>query len=120
MAPHRVLVVDDEFLVRIGTAETLKSAGFDVAEASDVESALALLRQDAGINLVCTDVHMPGEQNGVDLALWVRAHRPDTKIIVMSGYSTRWDCQPDIPFLAKPYNADHLVELARELLDGVA
>jgi len=86
MAQHRVLVVDDDFVVRFNTAETLGEAGFDVVEACDVASALIVLKRDSGVHLVCTDVHMPGKLNGIDLAKWVRDRRPDTKVIVMSGY----------------------------------
>ena len=118
MAPHRILVVDDDFLVRFDAAETLEDAGYDVIEACDVESALVVLKREQGIGLVCTDVNMPGELDGIDLAMMVRNLHPKTKIIVMSGLNRRSDCPVEIPFLTKPFQAGHLVELAREQLEA--
>jgi len=112
MAQHRVLVVDDDFMVRFNTAETLEEAGFDVVEARDVASALIVLKRDSGVHLVCTDVHMPGKLNGIDLAKWVRDHRPDTKVIVMSGCVRVCELPAEIPFLMKPFVSRHLIELA--------
>jgi len=116
MAPHRILVVDDEFLVRINTSDVLEEAGFEVIEALDAASALAILEEEPNIDLVCTDVHMPGELNGIDLAIQVQIRHPTTKVIVLSGYSRRSDCPAQIPHLTKPFQSDRLVALAREQL----
>ena len=116
MASHRILVVDDDLLVRINTAELLEEAGFEVIEALDAAGALAILEEESSIDLVCTDVHMPGELNGIDLAIQVRIRHPETKVIVMSGYSRRSDCPAEIPYLTKPFQSGRLVALAREQL----
>lgn len=116
MAPHRILIVDDDLLVRLNTVEILEAAGFEVIEACDVGSALVALKRDPRVGLVCTDVNMPGEINGIDLAMEVRNRRPEIKVIVMSGCSKRYDCPADMPFIAKPFRSNRLVELVREQL----
>jgi DNA-binding NtrC family response regulator len=116
---HRVLVVDDDFLVRLNTAEIFEEAGFEVIAACDVASALVVLKQDSSVGLVCTDVHMPGKLNGIDLATWLRNHHPDIKVIVMSCHSRSCDLPAGIPFISKPFVSRHLVELAREQLEAI-
>ena len=116
MASHRVLVVDDDFLVRINTTDLLEEAGFEVIEASDVAGAINILALNARIDLVCTDVRMPGELDGIDLAILVRNRHPETKVIVMSGYAGGRDCPAEIPFLTKPFHFSRLVELVRDQL----
>ncbi|WP_367576034.1 response regulator [Phenylobacterium montanum] len=74
MPSHHILVVDDDFLVRSHAVESLEKAGFRVVEAFGTAAGLAALKDNPGIKLVCTDVNMPGELNGMDLAMSVRAH----------------------------------------------
>jgi DNA-binding NtrC family response regulator len=114
MGSPTVLVVDDDFLVRINTAEILQEAGFEVIEAADAASALALLQQQPSIRLVCTDVQMPGELDGIDLARRLRERHPEMSVIIMSAYSKHGERLPDAPFLTKPFDAQRLVELARQ------
>lgn len=116
MARLSVLVVDDDFLVRLNTAAILEDAGFEVIEACDAASALALLRETSGIHLVCTDVQMPGELDGIDLVWRMRAEHPKTKVIIISGHANSFARAPDTPCLRKPFNPDHLVGLARQEL----
>jgi DNA-binding NtrC family response regulator len=119
MALHRILVVDDDSIFRMDTAETLKEAGFEVIEACDVASALVVLTQDPEVDLVCTDVNMPGELDGIDLAMRVRKRHPTTKVIVMSGCSRRLECPAEVPFLRKPVHSGRLVALAQEELGAL-
>ena len=116
MARPTVLIVDDDFLVRRNTAEILQDAGFEVVEASDAASALALLQDMPGFQLVCTDVQMPGELDGIDLALHVRVRHPEMRVIIVSAQSGLGDRLPDVPFLSKPFLESHLVDLARREL----
>ena len=115
MTSHRILVVDNDFLFRINTSEVLEEAGFEVIEALNAASALTILEEESGIDLVCTDVHMPGELNGIGLAIQVQIRHPETKVIVMSSYS-RSDFPAEIPYLKKPFQSSRLVALAREHL----
>ena len=112
----RVLVVEDDILVRIEIAETLEEAGFEVLEARDVASALTALSAVPDLHLVCTDVQMPGAQDGVALAIHVRERHPQTKVIVMSAVNNNPALPVGVPFLAKPFRSAHLVDLAQAQL----
>ena len=116
MASITILVVDDDFLVGLDTAEAFREAGFVVVVASDAASALSELQTQPSIQLVCTDVNMPGELDGVDLALLVRDQYPQTKVIVISAMSQNRDRLPSVPFVPKPYCSSRLVALASEQL----
>jgi CheY-like chemotaxis protein len=74
-----VLIVEDEFLVRIGTRAAVEIAGFDVLEAGDTDEAIAILATRNDIHLVFTDVHMPGSMDGLKLAHFVRDRWPPRK-----------------------------------------
>ena len=116
MTKPAVLIVDDDFLIRLHAADTLKDAGFEVVEASDAANALALLQEPPGFQLICTDVQMPGELDGIDLALRVLERHPDIRVIIMSAQSGHGDRLPSAPFLSKPFQASRLVDLARREL----
>jgi DNA-binding NtrC family response regulator len=116
MARPAVLLVEDDFLLRINTADILQEAGFEVVEASDAANALALLQEIPCFQLICTDVQMPGELDGIDLALRVRERHPEMRVIIMSSQSRHSDRLPSVPFLSKPFLASRLVDLARREL----
>lgn len=115
-----VLVVEDEFLVRIGTRAALEMAGFDVLEAGDTDEAIALLAARNDIRIIFTDVHMPGSMDGLKLAHFVRDRWPPVKIVATSGRAKISDS--DLPeggrFLPKPYSAAEVTETLRELIQG--
>jgi DNA-binding NtrC family response regulator len=119
MAPPLILVVDDDLLIRIHIAETLEEAGFDVIEACDAATALAMLQEYPGVQLVCTDVDMPGDLDGIALATHLREHHPHMKVIVISGFSKGRGLPQSIPFLAKPFLSARLLDLAHEQLGVV-
>ena len=81
----RILVVDDEHLVRNLTAQVLERAGYDVVSVGDAQSALELLEQN-DVDLVVSDVVMPG-LSGVELLNEIRDRRPDLPILLMTGGS---------------------------------
>jgi DNA-binding NtrC family response regulator len=116
MARPAVLIVDDDFLVRLHAADILEEAGFEVVEASDAANALALLQEMPCFQLICTDVQMPGELDGIGLALRVRERHPEIRVIIMSAQSRHGDRLPSVPFLSKPFQASRLVDLARREL----
>ena len=115
-----VLVVEDEFLVRIGTRAALEMAGFDILEAGDTDEAIAILGARNDISLIFTDVHMPGSMDGLKLAHFVRDRWPPVKIVATSGRTKISD--GDLPeggrFLPKPYSAAEITETLRELIRG--
>lgn len=102
--PIRVMVVEDEFLIRTVIVEQLEDAGFAVVEAADGEQALAILRRDTDLHVLLTDIRMPGEIDGWQLGRAARGLVPALRVIYVTGYS---DAVPDLEegerIIAKPY-----------------
>jgi CheY-like chemotaxis protein len=97
--------------------QMLEEAGFRVFEATNAEEAITLLETHLDINLVFTDIDMPGAMNGVRLAQAVRGRWPPIKIIATSGHSnfSRDDLPPGSLFIPKPYGFPSIVSAIREL-----
>ena len=115
----RVLLVDDEDLVRLSTAEMLADMGFEVVEAVSAAEALDLLLGGAAIDLLVTDHLMPG-MSGVDLAREAKTLRPGLPTLIMSGYADVEGIAPDLPRLAKPFRAPELTERLAAIMPGTA
>jgi CheY-like chemotaxis protein len=115
-----VLIVEDEPFVRMVAADSLGDCGLKTVEAADAGEALDLLEAHPEIELLFTDINMPGKVDGMGLARRAREVRPDVEIIVTSGREQL--CDADIPdagsFLAKPYNPRDLVALVLRKLMG--
>lgn len=111
-----VLVVEDEILVRVGLSEELQDAGYHVLEAPDGVSALAALNGTERIDLMFTDIRMPGGIDGWDLAERARALRPDLPVIYATGYSGE-DLRlvPGARFFKKPYRVGEVLAAIGEL-----
>ncbi|MBV8682104.1 MAG: response regulator [Caulobacteraceae bacterium] len=113
-----VLVVEDEGLVRLDAAESLRDAGFEVVEASDGREALEAMERRDDIGVVFTDIDMPGGIDGLELARRVRRVHPRTRLILTSG-SVRPDPRQmpaDGAFLSKPYSTDVVASTIRRML----
>ena len=115
-----VLLVEDEFLIRLDLADAFRRAGWTVYEAASGEEAIHLLHSPIGVGLVLTDVRMPGAVDGTTLAGWVRRERPAVRVAVMSGHY-----EPSLQerslldaFLTKPVAPELLVKQLAELMDG--
>jgi CheY-like chemotaxis protein len=80
-----ILVVEDEGLVRLDIAAYLRSRDFRVLEAGNAHEAIQLLIADHNIDLVFSDVSMPGGLNGIELARWVRKQRSGVQVLLTSG-----------------------------------
>lgn len=106
-----VLVVEDEFLVRLTAVDAIEDAGFTVLEAEDADRALELLQHRTDIGVLFTDIKMPGRVDGLELARVVRERWPAIKIILTSGHLYREDVDMplSVPFLQKPYRARELI-----------
>jgi PAS domain S-box-containing protein len=107
----RVLLVDDEPLVRTTAAHMLADLGYEVVECHSADAALALLGADT-FDIVVTDHLMPG-RSGAELGRIVRERWPSTELLIVSGYADVNDIAPDLPRLSKPFTQ---IELAQALL----
>ena len=115
----KVVVAEDDPLLRLDARQTLEDAGFDVVEAEDGASALATIEQDASVDVVFTDVQMPGPICGLDLARRVHILRPQTPVFVASGQAAEDEVHASgcRGFFRKPYALELVV---RELRAAVA
>ena len=116
-----VLVAEDDVIVRIVIADDLRFAGFEVIEAGSGTEALAHLSTDRHVDLILSDVQMPGRLNGIDLAVIVMDRFPQTRIILCSGSADGHELAgiSGIPFVDKPYRTETILALVAMLLkDG--
>jgi two-component system, response regulator PdtaR len=113
-----VLIVEDEFLVRMDTGAALETAGFDVIEAGDADEAIAILSARNDIRLIFTDVHMPGSMDGLKLVHFIRDRWPPVKVVATSGHArvTDSDLPEGVRFVPKPYSAAEITATLRELI----
>src|SRR3977135_3594291 len=108
-----ILVVEDEALIRMAISAFLQECGFMVLEASNAAEALAMIQSDqSALDLVFSDIRMPGEIDGFGLSKWIRENRRDLPVILVSGDKKKSDAAHELcaqePFLTKPYDM-HMV-----------
>jgi len=109
----RVLVTEDDPDVLTIAAETLRLSGYEVYTAANATEALAILKRGTPIDVLFTDIVMPGGINGIALAREARRLRPGIGVLLASGYSSeRINADDDMDFIAKPYQ---MPDLARHL-----
>ena len=115
-----ILVVEDEILIRMDLADYLRECGYHVIEASNADEAMAVLQSGRQVGVALSDVQMPGSMDGFGLARWVRANRPNTKVILTSGVNRSAELAADLcedgPIEAKPYDHRHLADRIRRSL----
>ena len=110
-----ILVVEDDLLVRSATAANLRDGGFEVIEANCGDEAVRLLRAEVPVDVVFSDINMPGSMDGLGLAEWLRRERPQIRMILTSGSTSTQLGEQDV-FLAKPYDHTELERRIRALL----
>ena len=120
-AGETILVVDDEPSVRVLLTEVLGELGYTLIEAADSISGLQILRSDVPIDLLITDVGLPGGMNGRQMADAGREVRPNLKTLFITGYAEnavfgRSQLGPGMQVLTKPFVVDTLVSRVRELM----
>ncbi|NMN05090.1 response regulator [Novosphingobium sp. SG919] len=118
-----VLVVDDEPLVRMLVVTALEDMGHTVLEAEDGAQGLKILQSEAAIDLVVTDVGLPGGMNGRQMADAARGHRPDTPVLFITGYAENaiignGHLEPGMQILTKPFAVGDLEQRVRAMLMG--
>jgi len=118
-----VLVVEDDDGIRDVTAEVLGDAGLAILTAPNGPAALEILRRPARVDLLFSDVVMPGGSNGVDLARAARTLRPGLAVLLTSGYGgpalSRYGAEGEYEVLAKPYTRAVLLERIGHILAGL-
>ena len=116
-----ILVVEDEVLIRLAIAEYLRECGYKVHEATHATEALAVLESpEVSVDIVFSDVVMPGEMDGFGLARWVRTNRPGVEVILTSTVDRSAEvagmlCEAG-PLMKKPYEPQSVVERIKQLL----
>jgi signal transduction histidine kinase/DNA-binding response OmpR family regulator len=103
----KVLVVEDVALIRMTTADMVEQIGFEAAQAGDGREALALLQQDEAIDILLTDLGLPG-MSGRELMTEALKLKPGLKVIVASGYSNPDDLPAGVLNLVKPFDMQQL------------
>jgi DNA-binding response OmpR family regulator len=116
-----VLLVEDEPIIRMGIGDYIRSQGYVVIEAGSGDRAMDIIRSGMPVDVIVTDVQMPGEHDGIDLALWARRNDPHIRIIIVSG-ATSGIAAPEIlgeegRIVPKPYRYEEIVARITELLN---
>jgi CheY-like chemotaxis protein len=119
-AGETVLVVEDELAVRELVLDVLGDLGYQALEAVDGPSGLRILQSDARIDLLVTDVGLPG-MNGRQVAEAARQHRPDLKVLFITGYAenaaiTAGFLAPGMEMMTKPFAMDALATRIRDMI----
>ena len=111
-----ILVVEDEFFVRLSIATFLRDAGYIVIEAASGEEAIALCKSGTSIELVFTDINLVGSASGWDVAECFRFERPDVPVLYTSGKSVETQrCVSRSEFVAKPYQSADILKACQRL-----
>lgn len=106
-----ILVVEDEVLVRMMVSDSLRDAGYQVIEAINADEAISVLKSGARIDLMLTDVRMPGSMDGLGLLEYCRDVFPALPVIITSGHLLPHDAltKGAADFLGKPYSFDYAI-----------
>ncbi len=123
VAKGKILVVEDQEAVRAVACGFLEDFGYDVVEAEDGLQALARLQETPDVDLMFSDVVMPGGLNGFDLAQAARGIRPDLKIVHTSGYPKGAMVHQEEPrfregfIIMKPYRREDLQKIIKDAME---
>ena len=115
----RILLVEDEFLIRLTLTEVLGDEGFDVTEAEDGEQAVELLHGPEVFDLLMTDVNLPGKLNGWAVADAARKERANLPVVFVSGGAEPPNgrcASPHDVFVQKPYTPSDVAAVARRMV----
>jgi CheY-like chemotaxis protein len=120
--PETVLVVEDEVLVRMVIADYLRECGYRVIEAGSAAEAITVLTSPEPVDIVFSDIQMPGEMDGFGLATWIRRNQPWLKVLLTSGNAraatTAGDLCEEGPLEQKPYHPQTILTRIQQLLAG--
>ena len=116
-----VLLVEDEVMISNLVADCLSESGFRVHEVTTADEALRFIKSDASVDVLFTDINLPGGMNGAELAEWARELRPEMPIVYVSGRYKISEISPLVPrslFVAKPYDPNDICALLTRLTGG--
>jgi CheY-like chemotaxis protein len=118
-----VLIIDDEPTIRMLVAEILQENGYTAIEADSGPNGLRILQSDARIDLLITDVGLPGGLNGRQVADAARAVRPNLKVLFITGFAengliANGYLAPDMAVITKPFVLSALSQKIRDLIEG--
>src|SRR4030081_2475821 len=116
--PPKVLVVEDEMMLRMRAVDIVEDAGFTPIEAVNADVAFAILESRSDIDLLLTDIQMPGTMDGLKLAHAVHARWPSIKIMLVSGQVTPTETEKPIHsrFSGKPLEIKNMIAELQEML----
>jgi CheY-like chemotaxis protein len=110
--PLAVLIVEDEFLVRWAAAEFLRERGYAVIEATNVADAISIFELGTHVDIVFSDIHMPGGPTGHALADWLDQNHPNVSLLLTSASANEAENVSPSPkrrFIAKPYELGDII-----------
>jgi two-component system NtrC family sensor kinase len=113
-----VLVVEDNADVRAVTVSLLEQLGYRTIAVEHATAALEALGHSRAVNIIFSDVVLPGQTDGLLLARAVKARYPDIPVVLTTGYARVFDSEPEFPVLRKPYQISALGRIIREALDA--
>ena len=110
-----ILVVEDEFLIRLMISELVRDSGYQVIEACNADEGIDIVRSGVHLDLIFSDIRMPGSMDGLGLLQWVKVTRPDLPVIITSAHfdpATAIKCGA-AHFVMKPYDMNVVLSLIR-------
>lgn len=115
-----ILVVEDEVLIRMAISQYLRECGYRVIEAANADEALQVLKSENPVDLVLSDIEMPGTMDGFGLAQWIRKNKDGVEVILVGSpersAKTAGELCESGPTLAKPYEPQILLNAIRKQL----
>src|SRR5262245_61167731 len=118
-APAAIMVVEDEYFIRVMIADELRSSGFEVVECSSADEAVDVLHAGFEISIVFTDIRMPGSLDGIALAEIVGRDFP-ALLVVLTSAQPPPNGFAENQFVSKPYDPERVVRLIDFLLTGTS
>jgi DNA-binding response OmpR family regulator len=114
-----ILIVEDEALIRMSLSDFLQECGFKVLEAANADTAIRVIQATSSIiDVVLTDVRMPGSMDGFGLAQWVREHRPGIPVLMASADSKKADAATGLceKIIEKPFDFHFILARIRQVI----
>ncbi len=119
MISQKILLVEDEDLIRVLLSEALADEGFQVTDVSTGEAAVELIERGDHFDLLLTDIQLPGPVDGLEIAREVRLRNPTVPILFTTGQPDRmdaWRTGPGDVFIAKPYRPSDICSVIHRIL----